>query len=98
MVELGRKLLLTSILSLIAPGSAGQVCVGILLAFAALLLNLRLKPYAGGGLNLVNQVRLSITRRRQRITRAAVLNPGFADCAAQSILLPLRGTAPQGGP
>lgn len=30
-VELGRKLALTSILALIAPGSAGQVVVGLLL-------------------------------------------------------------------
>ena len=97
MVELGRKLLLTSILSLIAPGSAGQVCVGILLAFAALLLNLRLKPYAGGGLNMVNQVRLFNLAPCQRIPNA---DAGIfcIDCAAQLVLLPLRGTAPEGEP
>ena len=32
-VELGRKLALTSVLALIAPGSAGQVLVGLLIAF-----------------------------------------------------------------
>ena len=32
-----RKLLLTSILALIAPGSAGQVVVGFLLAFIMLM-------------------------------------------------------------
>ncbi len=55
-VELMRKLLLTSILALIAPGSAGQVVVGLLLAFCALLFNVRLKPYAEDGLNVVSQI------------------------------------------
>jgi hypothetical protein len=55
-VELMRKLALTSILSLIAPGSAGQVVVGLLLAFMALMANMRLKPYAQDGLNFVSQV------------------------------------------
>ena len=50
-----RKLALTSILGLIAPGSAGQVVVGLLLAFVALMANLRLKPYADDGLNFVSQ-------------------------------------------
>ena len=36
-VELLRKLLLTSILALIAPGSAGQVVVGFVLAFIMLM-------------------------------------------------------------
>jgi hypothetical protein len=53
-VELGRKLILTSILALVQPGSATQVVVGILVAFACLLLNLRLKPYASEQLNFVN--------------------------------------------
>jgi hypothetical protein len=53
-VELLRKLALTSILSLIAPGSAGQV--GLLLAFFALTVNMRLKPYAEDGLNFVSQI------------------------------------------
>lgn len=55
-MELGRKLLLTSILALIAPGSAGQVVVGILLAFFALIINIRLKPYADNNLNFINQI------------------------------------------
>ena len=50
-----RKLALTSILGLIAPGSAGQVVVGCMLAFVALMANMRLKPYADGGLNFVSQ-------------------------------------------
>ena len=52
--ELGRKLVLTSILTLIAPGSAGQVLVGLLIAFFMLVLNLRLRPYADSGLNSMN--------------------------------------------
>ena len=53
-VELGRKLALTSILALIAPGTAGQVVVGLLLALFMLLLNSRFKPYAAELLNSVN--------------------------------------------
>jgi len=53
-VELVRKLALTSILALIAPGSAGQVVVGFILAFITLLANLSIKPYADAGLNFVN--------------------------------------------
>jgi hypothetical protein len=55
-VELARKLALTSILALIAPGSAGQVVVGFILAFIMLLANLSIKPYADAGLNFVNVV------------------------------------------
>ena len=45
-VELMRKLILTSILALIIPGSAGQVVVGIVVAFVALFGNVKLKPSA----------------------------------------------------
>ena len=55
-VELIRKLLLTSILALIAPGSAGQVVVGILIAFITLLAALIKAPYAMPRLNVVAQV------------------------------------------
>ena len=55
-VELIRKLLLTSILALIAPGSAGQVVVGILIAFVALIAALIKEPYAMKRLNVVAQV------------------------------------------
>jgi predicted outer membrane repeat protein len=55
-VELLRKLILTSILALISPGSAGQVVVGCLVAFLALLGNLKLRPYAENALNFVNQI------------------------------------------
>ena len=53
-MELLRKLALTSILALIATGSAGQVVVGLLIAFFMLILNLRFKPYAEETLNTVN--------------------------------------------
>ncbi len=55
-MELVRKLALTSILALIAPGSAGQVVVGLLLAFFALLATLSFAPYAQSRLNLVAQM------------------------------------------
>ena len=55
-VELVRKLLLTSILALIAPGSAGQVVVGFLLAFIMLMANLRIRPFAEEGLNTINAI------------------------------------------
>jgi len=55
-VELIRKLILTSILALISPGSAGQVVVGILVAFVALIGNIKLKPFSEPSLNLVNQI------------------------------------------
>lgn len=53
-VELLRKLALTSILALIAPGTAGQVVVGLLLALFMLLLTLHLKPHTRGILNSIN--------------------------------------------
>ena len=52
-LELVRKLALTSILALIAPGSAGQVVVGLLLAFTMLLATMQLQPYVHPTLNLV---------------------------------------------
>ena len=55
-VELVRKLILTSILALISPGSAGQVVVGCLVALFALLANIKLKPFAERSLNFVNQM------------------------------------------
>lgn len=53
-VELLRKLALTSILALVAPGSAGQVVTGCMVALFALLANIKLKPFASRNLNLVN--------------------------------------------
>lgn len=55
-VELIRKLALTSILALIAPGSAGQVVVGILISFTTLIATLVMSPYAQKRLNLIGQV------------------------------------------
>ena len=43
-VELARKLVLTSLLALVAPGSATQVTVGTLVAFGTLLLFQRYRP------------------------------------------------------
>ena len=53
-MELFRKLLLTSILALIAHGTAAQVVAGLLIAFAALLLNMQLRPFASTALRAVN--------------------------------------------
>lgn len=50
-VELLRKLALTSILALIAPKSAGQVTVGLILAFITLLLDMQMQPYAQRPMN-----------------------------------------------
>ena len=55
-VELIRKLMLTSILALIAPGSAGQVVAGLLIAFVMLFINVKMKPYASGLLNFVSVI------------------------------------------
>ena len=55
-VELGRKLILTSILALVVPGSATQVTVGVLVAFAMLLLFQRHRPYAAPGMTFVASV------------------------------------------
>ena len=55
-VELGRKLILTSLLALVAPGSATQVTVGVLVAFGMLLLFQRLRPYSAPGMNFVASV------------------------------------------
>jgi hypothetical protein len=55
-VELIRKLMLTSILALIAPGSAGQVVAGMLIAFVMLFINVKMQPYASGLLNFVSVI------------------------------------------
>jgi hypothetical protein len=55
-VELVRKLALTSILALIAPGSAGQVVVGFIIAFVTLLAIGAIKPYAKAKYNALNCV------------------------------------------
>ena len=54
-VELIRKLVFTSVLALISPGSAGQVVVGLMVALLSLLANIKLKPYARSSVNIVNQ-------------------------------------------
>ena len=55
-VELFRKLILTSVISLVAPGSATQVTVGCLISFVMLLLNLKLQPFYMATLNEVNTI------------------------------------------
>ena len=55
-VELARKLLLTSVLALVAPGSATQVTIGTLAAFCMLLLFQRYRPYAAPGMTFVASV------------------------------------------
>ena len=55
-VELIRKLMLTSILALIAPGSAGQVVAGLLIACVMLFINVKMKPYASELLNFVSVI------------------------------------------
>ena len=51
-----RKLALTSILALIAPGSAGQVVVGLLISFFMLLADLVFAPYSTTAFNTINQM------------------------------------------
>ncbi len=78
-VELLRKLALTSILALIAPGSAGQVVSGLLIAFVLLVWNLHTRPFAEEGLNTVNQIaQLNLVRRCSAHLRARAA----AHCAA----------------
>ena len=52
---MSRKILLTVILSFIAPGSAGQVVAGLILSFFVLLINIYAKPFVTPSLNYVNQ-------------------------------------------
>jgi len=54
-VELGRKLALTSIVALIAPGSGGQVVVSLLLAFFMLQVVTQHRPYIEKPVNAANQ-------------------------------------------
>ena len=72
-VELLRKLLLTSIIALIAPGSAGQVVVGFVLSFVMLLANLRIRPFAEDSLNSINALAQARRRALQVLRRAADL-------------------------
>ena len=59
--------ILTSILALVAPGSATQVTIGVLVAFCMLLLFQRHRPYSQPGMNFVAsvaQVNLFFVRAR----------------------------------
>lgn len=51
--ELVRKLALTCVLSLVAPGTVLQACVGTMLAFAFVLIYALCKPYVAAGANFV---------------------------------------------
>lgn len=80
-VELVRKLALTSLLALIAPGSAGQVVVGFILAFVTLLANGAIKPYANAGLNafsIVTQINLAAFLFVALLLKVNVDNEGSA--------------------
>ena len=48
-----RKIVLTVILSFIAPGSASQVVAGLILSFIVLLINIYGKPFVTPSLNHV---------------------------------------------
>jgi hypothetical protein len=50
-VELLRKFLLTGVMSMVSPGSAAQVVMGLLVAFGAVVAYARLSPYAEPGVN-----------------------------------------------
>lgn len=54
--ELVRKLALTCVLSLVAPGSVLQACVGTVLAFAFVIIYALCKPYVAAGANFVTLV------------------------------------------
>jgi hypothetical protein len=50
-VELLRKFLLTGVMSLVSPGSAAQVVMGLLFSFAAVVLYARRRPYSEVAVN-----------------------------------------------
>ena len=50
-VEMFRKLLMTSILVFVMPGTTGQLAMGSMITFLFLLLNLFWQPYCSPGLN-----------------------------------------------
>jgi hypothetical protein len=93
-VELMRKLILTSILALVAPGSAGQVVVGLLVAFFALLANLHLKPYTSARMNLLNQGESLGCAVRSRSLTQSHCRSG----TAEYVLIPLGCAPAQGEP
>ena len=51
-----RKLLLTGVMALVRPGSVAQIVMGLLVAFAAMLLYAQLAPYASRGVNRLSFV------------------------------------------
>lgn len=55
-IELLRRLLLTAVMSLVSPGSGAQVVMGLLIAFAAVVLYSRRKPYAETSINRLSFV------------------------------------------
>lgn len=55
-VELCRKLLLTGVMALVRPGSVAQIVMGLLVAFAAVLLYAKLAPYSARGVNRLSFV------------------------------------------
>ena len=57
-VEMSRKLLMTSILVFVMPGTTGQLAMGSMITFLFLLLNLFWQPYCSPGLNSFASVSL----------------------------------------
>ena len=55
-IELCRKLLLTGVMALVRPGSVAQIVMGLLVAFAAVVLYVKLAPYAARGVNRLSFV------------------------------------------
>jgi len=57
-VEMLRKLLMTSILIFIMPGTPGQLFTGAMIAFLFLILNLHIRPFCTAGLNSLSIISL----------------------------------------
>jgi len=57
-VEMLRKLLMTSILIFIMPGTPGQLFTGAMIAFVFLILNLHIRPFCTAGLNSLSIISL----------------------------------------
>ncbi len=72
--------ILTSILALVAPGSATQVTIGVLVAFCMLLLFQRHRPYSQPGMNFV----ASVAQVNLFFVRARTLGPALPAASANA--------------
>jgi hypothetical protein len=59
MFEMLRKLLLTSVLQFVDPGSVTQITVAILISFAALVVSFRFSPFVDESIDTLNQAALT---------------------------------------